>query len=121
MIHTTLFIISSSYTFLSCFTMSGTNYFICSISNAGGAPEQAYRKMQMAGASPERPLSGKKMDPLVARIFGEILCTNCTRIYVTVAVFHMMMVCACVCEWNCWSLKLFSKQIHLLFHRNVQV
>mmetsp|Transcript_17952 Transcript_17952/g.28998 ORF Transcript_17952/g.28998 Transcript_17952/m.28998 type:complete len:421 (-) Transcript_17952:1699-2961(-) len=31
------------------------SYFIVSISNGGGAPEQAYRKMQSAGACPERP------------------------------------------------------------------
>lgn len=38
------------------FTMS---YFIAAISNGGGAPEQAYRKMQAAGACPEKPFAGK--------------------------------------------------------------
>jgi len=32
-----------------------SNYLIASISNSGGAPEQAYRKLQNAGACPERP------------------------------------------------------------------
>jgi len=31
------------------------SYFIVAISNGGGAPEQAYRKMQNAGACPESP------------------------------------------------------------------
>jgi len=31
------------------------SYFIAAISNNGGAPEQAYRKMQSAGACPEAP------------------------------------------------------------------
>lgn len=31
------------------------SYFITAISNGGGAPEQAYRKLQSAGASPEAP------------------------------------------------------------------
>ena len=35
------------------------SYFIASISNSGGAPEQAYRKMQAAGACPEKPFAGK--------------------------------------------------------------
>ena len=39
--------------------MTGTNYFIAAISNDGGAPEQAYRKMQSAGACPEAPFAGK--------------------------------------------------------------
>lgn len=34
------------------------SYLIAAISNAGGAPEQAYRKMQSAGACPERPYAG---------------------------------------------------------------
>lgn len=38
--------------------MSAT-YVIAAISNSGGAPEQAYRKMQSAGACPERPFAGK--------------------------------------------------------------
>lgn len=33
------------------------SYFIVAISNGGGAPEQAYRKMQSAGACPEAPYS----------------------------------------------------------------
>ena len=35
------------------------SYFVVSISNGGGAPEQAYRKMQSAGACPERPYAGE--------------------------------------------------------------
>ena len=35
------------------------SYFIAAISNSGGAPEQAYRKMQAAGACPEKPFAGK--------------------------------------------------------------
>jgi hypothetical protein len=31
---------------------------IASISNSGGAPEQAYRKLQSAGACPQRPFAG---------------------------------------------------------------
>jgi hypothetical protein len=34
------------------------SYFIAAISNSGGAPEQAYRKMQAAGACPEKPFAG---------------------------------------------------------------
>jgi ribosomal protein L34E len=34
------------------------SYFIVAISNGGGAPEQAYRKLQSAGACPERPFGG---------------------------------------------------------------
>ena len=34
------------------------SYFIAAISNGGGAPEQAYRRMQSAGACPEKPLAG---------------------------------------------------------------
>lgn len=34
------------------------SYFIAAISNGGGAPEQAYRKMQAAGACPEKPFAG---------------------------------------------------------------
>jgi len=33
------------------------SYLIASISNGGGAPEQAYRKMQTAGACPEKPFA----------------------------------------------------------------
>jgi len=33
------------------------SYVIAAISNSGGAPEQAYRKMQSAGACPERPFA----------------------------------------------------------------
>jgi len=33
------------------------SYIIASISNGGGAPEQAYRKMQAAGACPEKPFA----------------------------------------------------------------
>lgn len=33
------------------------SYFIAAISNGGGAPEQAYRKMQSAGACPEAPFA----------------------------------------------------------------
>ena len=35
------------------------SYLIASISNSGGAPEQAYRKLQSAGACPQRPFAGK--------------------------------------------------------------
>ena len=35
------------------------SYFVVSISNDGGAPEQAYRKMQSAGACPEAPFAGE--------------------------------------------------------------
>lgn len=35
------------------------SYYIAAMSNSGGAPEQAYRKMQSAGACPERPFSGE--------------------------------------------------------------
>jgi hypothetical protein len=37
------------------------SYFIAAISNAGGAPEQAYRKLQSAGACPENPYAGKHL------------------------------------------------------------
>uniref|UniRef100_A0A7S4HPY9 V-type proton ATPase subunit C n=1 Tax=Odontella aurita TaxID=265563 RepID=A0A7S4HPY9_9STRA len=33
------------------------SYFIAAISNGGGAPEQAYRKLQSAGACPEAPFA----------------------------------------------------------------
>jgi hypothetical protein len=35
------------------------SYFIAAIANGGGAPEQAYRKMQAAGACPEKPFAGE--------------------------------------------------------------
>lgn len=35
------------------------SYIIAAISNAGGAPEQTYRKLQSAGACPERPYAGE--------------------------------------------------------------
>jgi hypothetical protein len=35
------------------------SYFIVAISNGGGAPEQAYRKLQSAGACPEAPYAGE--------------------------------------------------------------
>lgn len=35
------------------------SYYIAAISNSGGAPEQAYRKMQTAGACPDRPYAGE--------------------------------------------------------------
>jgi hypothetical protein len=35
------------------------SYFIAAISNGGGAPEQAYRKLQSAGACPQNPYAGK--------------------------------------------------------------
>jgi len=41
------------------------SYFIAAISNGGGAPEQAYRKMQTAGACPEKPFAGKFIDPML--------------------------------------------------------
>jgi len=37
------------------------SYFIAAISNSGGAPEQAYRKMQAAGACPEKPFAGMSL------------------------------------------------------------
>jgi hypothetical protein len=40
-------------------SLSTMSYIITAISNAGGAPEQAYRKMQSAGACPDRPFAGK--------------------------------------------------------------
>ena len=36
------------------------SYIIAAISNGGGASEKAYRKMQEAGACPEKPFAGKK-------------------------------------------------------------
>jgi len=41
-------------------TESTMSYLIAAISNAGGAPEQAYRKLQNAGSSNERPFAGKR-------------------------------------------------------------
>jgi hypothetical protein len=45
------------------------SYFIAAISNSGGAPEQAYRKMQAAGACPEKPFAGtfRRFVPLDVR------------------------------------------------------
>jgi len=37
------------------------SYVVAAISNSGGAPEQAYRKMQSAGACPERPYAGESL------------------------------------------------------------
>jgi V-type H+-transporting ATPase subunit C len=37
--------------------MATSSYCIAAISNGGGAPEQAYRKMQSAGACPEKPFA----------------------------------------------------------------
>jgi V-type H+-transporting ATPase subunit C len=37
-----------------CLLEHSMSYYITAISNSGGAPEQAYRKMQSAGACPER-------------------------------------------------------------------
>jgi hypothetical protein len=48
------------------------SYFIAAISNGGGAPEQAYRKMQSAGACPEKPFAGKLIDPMLTMV--ELLC-----------------------------------------------
>jgi hypothetical protein len=48
------------------------SYFIAAISNGGGAPEQAYRKMQSAGACPEKPFAGKFIDPMLTMV--ELLC-----------------------------------------------
>jgi len=39
--------------------MATSSYCIAAISNGGGAPEQAYRKMQSAGACPEKPFAGE--------------------------------------------------------------
>ena len=41
------------------------SYFIAAISNSGGAPEQAYRKMQAAGACPEKPFAGTFSDGML--------------------------------------------------------
>ncbi|KAL3943559.1 MAG: hypothetical protein SGBAC_002376 [Bacillariaceae sp.] len=41
------------------------SYFIAAISNGGGAPEQAYRKMQAAGACPEKPYAVGTLDTLM--------------------------------------------------------
>ena len=41
------------------------SYSIAAISNGGGAPEQAYRKMQSAGACAERPLAGTSTNRLL--------------------------------------------------------
>lgn len=46
------------------------SYFIVSISNGGGAPEQAYRKMQSAGACPERPFAGELLAPFLVLVVG---------------------------------------------------
>lgn len=46
---------------LPLFIASTMGYFIAAISNSGGAPEQAYRKMQAAGACPEKPFAGKSL------------------------------------------------------------
>ena len=35
------------------------SYYITAISNGGGAPESAYRKLQEAGACPEAPHAGE--------------------------------------------------------------
>jgi hypothetical protein len=42
--------------------MATSSYCIAAISNGGGAPEQAYRKMQSAGACPEKPFAGESYD-----------------------------------------------------------
>jgi hypothetical protein len=39
--------------------LTAMSYCIVAISNDGGAPEQAYRKMQSAGACPEAPYAGE--------------------------------------------------------------
>jgi hypothetical protein len=44
------------------------SYVIVAISNAGGAPEQAYRKMQSAGACPERPYAGTTIMYIQCRV-----------------------------------------------------
>jgi hypothetical protein len=51
------------------------SYFIAAISNGGGAPEQAYRKMQTAGACPEKPFAGKFIDPMLLTMV-ELLCAE---------------------------------------------
>ena len=50
------------------------SYSIAAISNGGGAPEQAYRKMQSAGACPERPFAGTSNPPtMLLRLFLELI------------------------------------------------
>ena len=52
------------------------SYFIAAISNAGGAPEQAYRKLQSAGACPENPYAGKQLaekNPVFRNIYVEFV------------------------------------------------
>jgi hypothetical protein len=44
------------------------SYFIAAISNGGGAPEQAYLKMQAAGACPEKPLAVRSKTTKVKKI-----------------------------------------------------
>ena len=54
------------------------SYFITAISNGGGAPEQAYRKMQAAGACPEKPFAGKSFQ----RLEGFTVCLRIWGLFV---------------------------------------
>ena len=56
---TTLQVTTSATTTLNQQFAATMSYFVVSISNDGGAPEQAYRKMQSAGACPEAPFAGE--------------------------------------------------------------
>jgi hypothetical protein len=58
--------------------MSG-NYLIASISNGGGAPEQAYRKLQSSGACPEKPFAGRfeKFRPLLGYSLSTMTFRSC--------------------------------------------
>ena len=54
------------------------SYFIAAISNGGGAPEQAYAKMQSAGACPGAPFAGKHIvlfSACVSFVEKEIRCS----------------------------------------------
>lgn len=63
------------------------SYVIAAISNSGGAPEQAYRKMQSAGACPERPHAGACV-------------WMCVRALDLLCVVVSWFVCACVCSFS---------------------
>jgi len=54
------------------------SYFISAISNEGGAPEQAYRKLQSAGACPENPYAGRKFSKVTP------ITTQCLIIFGTI-------------------------------------
>lgn len=80
------------------------SYFIASISNGGGAPEQAFRKMQSAGACTEKPFAGEGMscatgqpiDPLREII---AVLSECAR-GVRVVSKHAMDIAYKFSHWN---------------------